>query len=91
MLGSLERRKGTVAVDGYVAARGGIDNHDNMAGKGRRGQQRGDVGEGDLDGRGQKKQRWQARVAAAAKGGGAVRSSCSSKRVRQRDGWQQWW
>ncbi|RZS09591.1 hypothetical protein BHM03_00040686 [Ensete ventricosum] len=47
-------RKGTVAIDGSVAARGDIGNHDNVASKGRRGQQRGDVGEGDLGGRGGK-------------------------------------
>ncbi|RRT77729.1 hypothetical protein B296_00008257 [Ensete ventricosum] len=74
-----------MAVDGYVAERGGISSHDNMAGKGRRGQQRGDVGEGDLDGRGQKKQRWQAGVAAVAKGDGAVGSSCSREEGRWRE------
>ncbi|RRT36068.1 hypothetical protein B296_00045496 [Ensete ventricosum] len=47
-------RKGTMAVDGYVAVGGDIINHDNVADRGRRGQQRGDVGEGDLGGRGGK-------------------------------------
>ncbi|RZR92622.1 hypothetical protein BHM03_00020956 [Ensete ventricosum] len=36
-----------MAVGGYVAAGGDIINHDNVADRGRRGQQRGDVGEGD--------------------------------------------
>ncbi|RWW71446.1 hypothetical protein BHE74_00020809 [Ensete ventricosum] len=45
-------RKGTVAIDGSVAAGGDVGNHDNVVGKGRRGQQRGDMGEGDFSGRG---------------------------------------
>ncbi|RWW82232.1 hypothetical protein BHE74_00009328 [Ensete ventricosum] len=43
-----------MAVSDYMAIGGGIGNHDNMAGRGRRGQQRGNVGEGDLGGRGGK-------------------------------------
>ncbi|RRT54897.1 hypothetical protein B296_00040825 [Ensete ventricosum] len=43
--------KGTVAIDGSVAAGGDVGNHDNVVGKGR-GQQRGDMGEGDFSGRG---------------------------------------
>ncbi|RWW47940.1 hypothetical protein BHE74_00046038 [Ensete ventricosum] len=43
-----------MAVDSRVAAGGSIGNHDNVAGRGRRGQQQGDVGEGDLGGRGGK-------------------------------------
>ncbi|RWV94560.1 hypothetical protein GW17_00042894 [Ensete ventricosum] len=46
--------KGTVAVGDCIVVEGGIDNHNNMADRGRRGQQRGDVGEGDLGGRGRK-------------------------------------
>ncbi|RRT46878.1 hypothetical protein B296_00054131 [Ensete ventricosum] len=53
--GSSEMRKeGTVAIGDYVAAGGSIGNHDNVAGRGRRGQQLGDVGEGDLGSRGGK-------------------------------------
>ncbi|RWV82187.1 hypothetical protein GW17_00056333, partial [Ensete ventricosum] len=47
------RRKGIVAVGGCVAAGGDVSNHD-MAVRGRRGDQRGDVVEGDLGGRGGK-------------------------------------
>ncbi|RRT36556.1 hypothetical protein B296_00053665 [Ensete ventricosum] len=39
---------------GFVSTGGGVSNHDNVAGRGRRGQHRGDVGEGDLGGRGGK-------------------------------------
>ncbi|RRT54951.1 hypothetical protein B296_00032701 [Ensete ventricosum] len=37
-----------------IATRGDINNHDNVAERERRGQQRGDVGEGDLGGKGGK-------------------------------------
>ncbi|RRT32167.1 hypothetical protein B296_00055853, partial [Ensete ventricosum] len=47
-------RKGTVAVGGCIAAGGDVSNHDNMVVRGRRGDQQGDVVEGDLGGRGGK-------------------------------------
>ncbi|RRT41853.1 hypothetical protein B296_00057485, partial [Ensete ventricosum] len=39
------QKKKTLAIDGYVDTGGDVGNHDNMVGRGRRGQQRGDVGE----------------------------------------------
>ncbi|RZS07715.1 hypothetical protein BHM03_00038586 [Ensete ventricosum] len=38
-------KKKTLAIGGYVDTGGDVGNHDNMVGRGTRGQQRGDVGE----------------------------------------------
>ncbi|RWW14348.1 hypothetical protein GW17_00021884 [Ensete ventricosum] len=39
------QKKKTLAIGGYVDTGGDVGNHDNMVGRGRRGQQQGDVGE----------------------------------------------